>query len=86
MGVLPTISVTDTVTELHPGDTMVLITDGVHDSGRPDRLQQEGLEAILRACQGTSAAEVVGRVHDAVREAQRDDVAILALRASPEPV
>jgi sigma-B regulation protein RsbU (phosphoserine phosphatase) len=85
MGVLPTISVTDTLTELEVGDTMVLITDGVHDSGRPERLQQEGLEAILRACEGMSAAQIVGRLHDAVSAAQRDDVAILALRASPTP-
>jgi sigma-B regulation protein RsbU (phosphoserine phosphatase) len=79
LGVLPVIDVADSVVELRPGDTLVLITDGVHDSGRPSRLGQEGLESLLRECAGLSAVKVVERVHAAVATAQRDDIAIVAL-------
>jgi sigma-B regulation protein RsbU (phosphoserine phosphatase) len=82
LGVLPTIDVTDVTIDLAPGDTLVLITDGVHDSGRPARLQQEGLEAVLRECTAASADAVVARVHAAVATAQRDDIAIVALTAA----
>jgi sigma-B regulation protein RsbU (phosphoserine phosphatase) len=82
LGVLPTIDVTDVTVELSPGDTLVLITDGVHDSGRPARLQQEGLEAVLHKCTGLTADEVVAHVHAAVATAQRDDIAIVALTAA----
>ena len=82
LGVLPNIDVTDVTVELAPGETLVLITDGVHDSGRPARLQQEGLEAILAQCAGLTADAVVARVHTAVASAQRDDIAIVTLTAA----
>lgn len=83
LGVLPTIDVVDCAIQLDPGDTLVLVTDGVLDSGYPARLQQEGLEAILRTCRGLSAEVIVAQVHGAIAAAQRDDVAILALLALP---
>lgn len=79
LGVLSLIDVADVTIDLAPGDTLLLITDGVHDSGRPARLQQEGLEAVLRGCVGLTADAVVARVHAAVAAAQRDDIAIVAL-------
>ena len=82
LGVLPTVDIADAVVELAPGDTLVLITDGVHDSGRPLRLQQEGLEDVLRGCAGLSAPGIVERVHGAISAAQRDDIAIVALTAN----
>lgn len=82
LGVLPTVQLMDVTVDLAPGETLVLITDGVHDSGRPDRLQQAGLEAVLQECAGLSADGVVERVHAAVATAQRDDIAIVAITAA----
>jgi sigma-B regulation protein RsbU (phosphoserine phosphatase) len=82
LGVLPAVDLADAVVELAPGDTLVLITDGVHDSGRPFRLQQEGLEDVLRSCAGLSAPGIVEGVHGAIAAAQRDDIAIVALTAN----
>jgi sigma-B regulation protein RsbU (phosphoserine phosphatase) len=83
LGVLPTVDVDDATVELAPGETLILITDGVHDSGRPVRLQQEGLEEVLGGCAGMTAEQIVERVHAAVATAQRDDIAIVALTAAP---
>ena len=83
LGVLPDVQVADTVVELRHGDTLLLITDGVHDSGHPVRLQQQGLEVLLDGCRGLSAVHIVERVHAAVATAQRDDIAILAMTAAP---
>lgn len=82
LGVLPTVEVADATVDLAPGESLVLITDGVHDSGRPRRLQQEGLEDVLRRCGGITAEAVVERVHAAVAAAQRDDIAIVVLSAA----
>lgn len=81
LGVLPTIEVTDCTVQLHPGDALVLITDGVHDSGHPTRLLQEGLEGILATCHGMAADEIAEKIHVAVAIDQRDDLAILVLTA-----
>ena len=83
LGVLPEVDIADSEFELHAGDTVVFVTDGVHDSGRPRALLQEGLEAVLRACHGLSPTQVVDRVLQEVVAAQRDDVAILAVGARP---
>jgi len=80
LGVLASLRTTDATVELGPGDTMVLITDGVLDSGRP-RLEQEGLEALLRSCRGMRPDEVSARIEEAVTPEQADDVAILILTA-----
>ncbi|MEO6712364.1 MAG: GAF domain-containing SpoIIE family protein phosphatase [Mycobacteriales bacterium] len=79
LGVVPEVDVTDTSVELRRGDTLVLVTDGVYDSGYPQRLGLEGFETLLARCAGLSPADIVERVHDAVDKAQRDDIAILAI-------
>jgi phosphoserine phosphatase RsbU/P len=78
LGVLPQVSATDTTVELRPGDTMVLITDGVLDSGRP-RLEESGFEEVLRSCRGLSSQLIAARISAAVTSQQSDDVAILVL-------
>jgi sigma-B regulation protein RsbU (phosphoserine phosphatase) len=78
LGVLPQVSATDTTVELRPGDTMVLITDGVLDSGRP-RLEESGFEEVLRSCRGLSSQLIAARIGAAVTSQQSDDVAILVL-------
>lgn len=79
LGVFEDVAVSESVVELVPGDTLVFFTDGVLDSGRPLRLEQAGLDRILRDCHGLSVAQLVERVHGAVVAAQRDDIAMIAL-------
>ncbi|MEX2290110.1 MAG: GAF domain-containing SpoIIE family protein phosphatase [Mycobacteriales bacterium] len=83
LGVLPAVDAPDCSVWLSAGDTMLLVTDGVHDSGRSRGLQQEGVEQVLRGCRGLTADAVVERVHRAAAVAQRDDIALLALRVPP---
>jgi sigma-B regulation protein RsbU (phosphoserine phosphatase) len=78
LGVLPDIRATDATVDLGPGDTLILITDGVLDSGRP-RLEQEGFEELLRSCGPQPPADLADCIHAAVKSAQADDVAILAV-------
>ena len=82
LGVVPEIDVTDDVVRLDAGDTLVFVTDGVYDSGYPERLGREGFEALLSTLVGRSAAEIVEHVHRAVDDGQRDDIAILAITPS----
>jgi serine phosphatase RsbU (regulator of sigma subunit)/PAS domain-containing protein len=75
----------DRTGDLHPGDTIVLYTDGLTEAGAPDRVwSPEDLAAVLRRAAGCTPQEVVDH---AVREAlgaapaPRDDIAVVALRA-----
>ena len=81
LGILKETHATDVDVELEPGDTLVLFTDGVLDSGRPQRLGQEGLEDTLRRHRGRTTQAIVDGLVPAATAAQRDDVAILALHA-----
>jgi sigma-B regulation protein RsbU (phosphoserine phosphatase) len=82
LGVLRDTTATDVTLELAPGDTLILFTDGVLDSGRPERLGPAGLRRLLRECKGLSPEDLLARVHDVVAPAQRDDIAILAIAPS----
>lgn len=81
LGILKETHASDVDVELGPGDTLVLFTDGVLDSGRPRRLGQEGLEDVLRQHQGRTAQAIVDALVPAPTTAQRDDVAVLAVQA-----
>ena len=82
LGVLPGVELVETIVDLAPGDSIVLLTDGVLDSGSPERLQQVGVERLLSQCRGLSPRQVVDRVHAEVASAQRDDIAIVCLTAT----
>ena len=78
---------TEDVVTLGGGESLVLFTDGVTDARGADaeRFGSARLVAALDATQGLEADEIAGRV-DAALEAfergqQRDDVALLVLRA-----
>ena len=79
----------DHVLELHPGDTLLLYTDGLTDAYAPERmLSTEDVASMLAGCAGRSAAEIADRVQraaldDDVRE-PRDDVALVVLRITAE--
>jgi sigma-B regulation protein RsbU (phosphoserine phosphatase) len=79
LGVVEEPDVSGSVVRLSPGDVLVLVTDGVHDSGGPARLEQAGLDRILRSCQGRRPQEVVDTITAAAMEHQRDDIAVMAL-------
>jgi sigma-B regulation protein RsbU (phosphoserine phosphatase) len=81
LGVLRESRHTDVEVVLAPGDTLLLFTDGVLDSGNPEPLGADGLERVLRECRGLPSAQIVRRLHREVRSAQRDDIAILAITA-----
>jgi serine phosphatase RsbU (regulator of sigma subunit) len=78
---------TVTDVELGLGDALVLYTDGVTDTRGPDgRFGAERLEALLREIGPAEAEEIAGGI-DARLQAfgeQRDDVAVLVLRATAD--
>jgi serine phosphatase RsbU (regulator of sigma subunit)/PAS domain-containing protein len=76
----------EAVVSLAPGESLVLYTDGVTDTrGAAERFGAERLEAVLEGAVGLEADEVADRVDRALLEfeqgPQRDDVALLVLRA-----
>jgi sigma-B regulation protein RsbU (phosphoserine phosphatase) len=79
LGVFEDIDVIETHLDLGAGDLVVFFTDGLTDSGSK-RLEHEGLVEILLGCAGLSPQDVVDRLVNAVESAQRDDIAIVAIR------
>ena len=75
---------------LAPGELILLYTDGAIELRRRDLLFGEReLERVLAEQAGSSAAQVVDALAARIEELQdgspRDDVALLALRMSPDP-
>jgi len=72
---------------LEADDTLLLYTDGVTEARvRSWELGEEGLVSLLEGCAGQAAAEIVETIERAVVGVQagepRDDIALLALKAS----
>jgi PAS domain S-box-containing protein len=79
----------ETVVRLAPGETLVLYTDGVTDTrSETERFGAERLADVLARATDVEPDEVANRVdtalHDFEDGPQRDDVALLVLRASGE--
>jgi PAS domain S-box-containing protein len=75
----------DVSTELQPGDSLLLYTDGVTEAGAPQRVwSDEDLVEVVAGLPAGGAQELVDGVADAALRdltgPPRDDVAILALR------
>ena len=86
MGVVPDVVLTDRATELAPGDTLVLFTDGLTEAGAPSHVwSDDDLDAALGETGGGPRELVEGVLAAALGEGgdSRDDVAVLALRARP---
>jgi serine phosphatase RsbU (regulator of sigma subunit) len=75
---------------LSPGDTLLLITDGVTEARGLDGFYGEDrLEALLAECAGRSAGSIADLIIEDVLRFQagtaRDDVAVLIVRAAADP-
>ena len=90
LGLVPQPSLQDRTAELRSGDTLVLYTDGLTEASAPTRVwsPDELAAAACAAAGGPVAATVDGLVAAIIGSlaAVRDDVAVLALRASPNGV
>ena len=79
---------TDLLIVLHPGDALVLVTDGVLEArdDHGDEFGFERLAALLSTCTGRSAAGIARRIERSVLDHRGDraddDIAIVVLRAS----
>ena len=75
----------DRAGDVHPGDTVVLYTDGLTEAGAPERVWDSAdLAEALQGAAGGSPQQVVDhalREALGVQPAPRDDIAIVALRA-----
>jgi sigma-B regulation protein RsbU (phosphoserine phosphatase) len=81
----------ETTVRLAPGESLVLYTDGVTDTRSGDaRFGADRLAAVLAKATGAEPDEVASRVDDALLDfeegPQRDDIALLVLRAWADPV
>jgi serine phosphatase RsbU (regulator of sigma subunit) len=88
LGAAPDQTFREETTDLQPGDTVLLYTDGVTDTpGTQERFGPERLSAILTEAP-EPPAEVLDRIEAALREFQAgtaiDDRAMLVLRFTGE--
>jgi phosphoserine phosphatase RsbU/P len=83
LGVVEEPDLTDSIVELHPGDAVVLYTDGVTEERGRD-IEDEWLRVMLRSLAGLNANAIVDSVERAAVEylpgEPRDDIALLVLR------
>lgn len=88
VGALEQARFTDTEVELHPGETMLLYTDGVTEARDPagEFFGTERLLRLLGECAGLPAPAITARVElevfEFLRGARHDDVAVLAVQAT----
>ena len=85
LGILEAPDISQHELDLGPGDTLVLVTDGVTEATAADRATGPGrLVAFLAGCAGAGAAAIAEAVERDALEAQgghaRDDVAVLVAR------
>jgi PAS domain S-box-containing protein len=87
LGVIDPIELTEVHAQLHPGQTLLLYTDGLPEAGSCDgRLGEQGLLGLCAQAGGLGLATMLERIEQtALRHAHgelRDDIALLALRLS----
>jgi serine phosphatase RsbU (regulator of sigma subunit) len=81
LGIWPDIRLQTTELALQPGDTILLYTDGVSDPGPgPERRPAEALRDRARGADAGRLADALAGYATRVAEAQRDDIAIVAVQ------
>jgi PAS domain S-box-containing protein len=88
LGVFANADLHEVKTELLPGDTVLLYTDGVTEAGSPAaEIGEEGVAALLAGMHGMSPEQIVDAVEQAAVAAQagrpRDDIALVAFALDP---
>lgn len=90
LGVLPTLAITDAAITLHPGDAMILVTDGVAEARLDgDEFGDDRLRALLETTDGKTPTEIAAIVEEAVLDHQHgvaaDDIAVLVIGLADDP-
>jgi PAS domain S-box-containing protein len=86
LGVFEPVVLEDRTTDLMPGDTLVLYTDGLVDPRHPTPMDEAALRALLATCRDFDAQQTADHLGDAVADPRGeapDDIALLVLRISP---
>jgi sigma-B regulation protein RsbU (phosphoserine phosphatase) len=83
LGVFPNWESEEQMVELHPGDTLVLYSDGVTEAGEASGQEfgEDGLLRVLEDGQRTNAEALVNRIIAALTGDQQDDITVVAIRA-----
>jgi len=87
LGVLPEVSLVDSVVDLDRGDTLLIYTDGATEQRREAVAGEQRLRAAFAASLGRDAEATAAGVEEALHAArgsspQRDDVALLVIRVA----
>jgi phosphoserine phosphatase RsbU/P len=90
LGVLDPIEVSEVEVELHPGQTLLLYTDGLPEAGRPTAPDEQSLFELFSGAGRASLGELLELLErGALQRANgslRDDIALLAIRLSASGV
>ncbi|HVL51729.1 MAG TPA: PP2C family protein-serine/threonine phosphatase, partial [Actinomycetota bacterium] len=89
IGVTSEPNLSDQVTQVHPGESLILYTDGLTEArGLEGRFDQSRLEQELAKCAGWSADAIADHLEEAVlafqTERSHDDMAFLVIRVDPD--
>lgn len=82
LGMFEEINISDQIVDLHPGDSLVMLTDGVLDAGRDQGWESEVIPKLLADSGGMSPDAIADRIKEAVSaldDRRTDDVAVLVL-------
>jgi serine phosphatase RsbU (regulator of sigma subunit) len=83
LGIFGEIEVSDQVVDLHPGDAIVMLTDGVSEAGRDPAWQGQVIQQVLEDSARMRPDDIADRILQAVRNLdgrRLDDVAVLVMQ------
>jgi len=86
VGVFDHVDIHDRTTELAPGDTLIMFTDGLIDARQTNAMDEAALRALIATCSGFDAQQTADRLGDEVADPRGeapDDSAVLVLRVRP---